>query len=209
MQNSRISDAGVARLAEYYRATSSLASGGRRYVSSQELGKTTGHSAAQVRKDLSCFGSFGSPGVGYDAADLSNQLAKILGKQKLKKVLLVGVGHLGSALFGYNRLRREGFYVVALFDNDRGKIGKKVGGTEVRPMEQLREVVTNEGINIGIVTVPASAAQRVADQLMESGIRAILNFAPTTVSAPRSVAVQNVDLSIELDRLSYMIGRLA
>jgi len=195
-------------LAEYYRAASNLASQGGRYISSQELGKTTGHSAAQVRKDLSCFGSFGSPGVGYDASDLSTQLGKILGKHKLKRVLLVGVGHLGSALFGYNRLRREGFHVVALFDNDRKKIGRKVSGTEIQPMEQVRRVVASEGIDIGIVTVPAPAAQRVADHLVESGIRAILNFAPTAVSTPRNVAVQNVDLSIELDRLSYIIGRL-
>jgi redox-sensing transcriptional repressor len=206
--DSKISDAGVARLAEYYRVAYGLAAIGRRYISSRQLGKTTGHSAAQVRKDLSCFGSFGSPGVGYDVADLSKQLGRILGKQKTKKVLLVGVGHLGSALFGYNRLRLEGFHVVALFDNDEKKIGKKVDGTEIRPMEEVREIAASEGIDIGIVTVPASAAQRVADQLVESGIRAILNFAPTTVSSPGGVAVQNVDLSIELDRLSYMIGRL-
>jgi redox-sensing transcriptional repressor len=207
-QDSKISNAGVVRLAEYYRVVSHLASSGRRYISSQELGKITSHSAAQVRKDLSCFGSFGSPGVGYYAADLSKQLGKILGKQKLKKVLLVGVGHLGNALFGYNRLRLEGFHVVALFDNDVRKIGRKIGGTEIRPMEDVKKIAASQGIDIGIVTVPASSAQRVVDQLIECGIRAILNFAPTTVSAPKEIAVQNVDLSIELDRLCYMIGCL-
>jgi len=207
-QEARISDAGVARLAQYYRVVSNLAPAGRRHLSSQELGRVTGHSAAQVRKDLSCFGSFGSPGVGYDVADLSRQLGRILGKQKEKKVLLVGVGHLGSALSGYNRLRKEGFNVVALFDKDRRKIGKKMASTIVRPMEDLRRVVASEGIDIGIVTVPASSAQRVVDQLIECGIKAILNFAPAAVSTPRNIAVQNVDLSIELDRLSYIIGYL-
>ncbi|MFQ5906782.1 MAG: redox-sensing transcriptional repressor Rex [bacterium] len=208
-QEARISDAGVARLAQYYRVVSNLGPPGRRHISSQELGRITGHSAAQVRKDLSCFGSFGSPGVGYDISDLSRQLGRILGKQKEKKVLLVGVGHLGSALFGYKRLRNEGFNVVALFDNDGKKIGKKMASTVVRPMEDLERVATTEGIDIGIVTVPASSAQRVVDQLIACGIKAILNFAPTTVSAPKNIAVQNVDLSIELDRLSYMIGCLS
>jgi redox-sensing transcriptional repressor len=204
----KISSAGVARLAEYYRVVSGLATSGSRFMSSEELGRVTGHSAAQVRKDLSCFGSFGSPGVGYDAADLSRQLGRILGKQKPKKVLLVGVGHLGSALFGYNRLRVEGFHVVALFDSDERKIGQKMGGTVVREMAELKNVVDKEGIDIGILTVPAPAAQRVAEKLIESGIKAILNFAPTAISAPRNVAVENVDLSIELDRLSYLIGCL-
>ncbi len=204
----KISSAGVVRLAEYYRVVSGLAASGTRCISSEELGRETGHSAAQVRKDLSCFGSFGSPGVGYDAADLSRQLGRILGKEKAKKVLLVGVGHLGSALFGYNRLRVEGFHVVALFDNDERKIGQMMGGTVIRDMGELKSVADREGIDIGILTVPASVAQRVTDKLVESGIKAILNFAPTTVSTPKNVAVENVDLSIELDRLSYLIGCL-
>lgn len=205
-QEMKISDPGVVRLAEYYRAVSNLKPSERRYVSSQELGNITGHSAAQVRKDLSCFGSFGSPGVGYAVTDLTRQLSRILSKDRAKKVLLVGVGHLGSALYGYNRLRLEGFHVVALFDNDKQKIGKKLASTVIRSMDHLQDVVAKEGIDIGILTVPASAAQQVADQLVECGIKAMLNFAPTTVSVPKGVAVENVDLSIELDKLSYRIG---
>ena len=202
----KISDPGVVRLAEYYRVVSNLKPSEKRYVSSQELGKVTGHSAAQVRKDLSCFGSFGSPGLGYEVVDLTRQLSRILGKDKHKKVLLVGVGHLGSALYGYNRLRIEGFHVVALFDNDKRKIGKEMASTVIRPMNLLRKVVAEEGIGIGILTVPAASAQQVADQLIECGIKAILNFAPTTISVPSGITVENVDLSIELDKLSYRIG---
>lgn len=205
-QQVKISDPGVVRLAEYYRVVSNLRPSQRGYVSSRELGKITGHSAAQVRRDLSYFGSFGSPGVGYEVADLTRQLSRILGKDKDKKVLLVGVGHLGSALHGYNRLRIEGFHVVALFDNDKRKIGKKMASTVIRPMDHLREVAVKEGIDIGILTVPASSAQQVADQLIECGIKAILNFAPTTVSVPKNIMVENVDLSIKLDKLSYKIG---
>ena len=205
-QEAKISDPGVVRLAEYYRVVSNLKPSERRYMSSQELGRVTGHSAAQVRKDLSCFGSFGSPGVGYEVADLTRQLSRILGKDKDKKVLLVGVGHLGSALYGYDRLRIEGFHVVALFDNDKNKIGKKIASTVIRPMDLLRKVVAEEGIDIGILTVPASSAQQVADQLIECGIKAMLNFAPATVSVPKGIMVENVDLSIELDKLSYKIG---
>jgi len=205
-QEVKISDPGVVRLAEYYRVVSNLKPSEKRYVSSQELGKVTGHSAAQVRKDLSCFGSFGSPGLGYEVVDLTRQLSRILGKDKHKKVLLVGVGHLGSALYGYNRLRIEGFHVVALFDNDKRKIGKEMASTVIRPMNLLRKVVAEEGIGIGILTVPAASAQQVADQLIECGIKAILNFAPTTISVPSGITVENVDLSIELDKLSYRIG---
>jgi redox-sensing transcriptional repressor len=207
-QDKKISDAGVVRLAQYYRVVRDPSPTARRCISSEELGKATGHSAAQVRRDLSCFGSFGNPGVGYDVVDLAVQLDRILGKDKEKKVLLVGVGHLGSALFGYNRLRMEGFHVVALFDNDRQKIGKRISSTTVRPMEDLKEVAAREGIGIGIITVPAASAQHVADQLVRSGIKAILNFAPAAVSAPKGIVVQNVDLSVELDKLSYKMGCL-
>ena len=199
----QIGTSAVARIALYYRVLNSLREDGVQYISSREMGEKTGNNAAQVRKDLSFLGHFGRPGVGYDLPDLHTKLSKILKKDVSRKIALVGVGNLGMALLSYNRFKEEGYLFSAIFDNDRRKIGSKRGGVIVQDISELKPALLKEKINIGIVTVPPSVCQKVVDDLIEVGVRAILNFAPARVTAPNHINLQNVDLSIELDRLSF------
>ncbi|MCH7760129.1 redox-sensing transcriptional repressor Rex [candidate division TA06 bacterium] len=201
----QIGPSGVTRIALYYRVLSSLTEEGVRYVSSEELGERTGNNAAQVRKDLSYFGNFGKPGVGYDLTDLQDKLSQILRKEDSRKMALVGVGNLGSALLSYDRFKEEGFQITAIFDNDRRKIGCQRGGLVIQDVTELKPILSKDGISIGIVTVPSAATQKVVDELIEVGVRAILNFAPSRVTVPDFIILQNVDLSIELDRLSFFL----
>ena len=202
-----IATRGVPRLAFYYRTLLGFEENQQEIVSSEELGRKTGHTASQVRRDLASFGSFGIPGTGYRVKELRKKLGRILGKDKTWKVALVGVGNLGSALLAYNGFTPQGFRIVAAFDNDLRKIGKKWENIEIEDIRDLKEVVSSRNIKIGIVAVPASNAQEVVEELVKSGVRAILNFAPTRVSVPEDVEVEDVDLSIELDRLSYFLEK--
>ena len=203
-----IGSSGVARIALYYRVLNSLTEEGVKYISSQELGERTGNNAAQVRKDLSFFGNFGRPGVGYDLNELRTKLSRILRKDTSRKMALVGVGNLGSALLSYNRFKEEGFQISAIFDNDRRKIGSQRGGLEIQDVSELKPTLVREGISIGIITVPPQASQKVVDDLVDIGVRAVLNFAPSRVTVPNHIILQNVDLSIELDRLSFFLENM-
>jgi redox-sensing transcriptional repressor len=203
----QIATRGVPRLAIYYRTLLRLEENRQEIVSSEELGRKTGHTDSQIRRDLASFGNFGIPGIGYKVKELRKKLGKILGKDKNWKVALVGVGNLGSALLAYNGFAPQGFHIAAAFDNDLRKIGKKWKNIEIQNVRDLKEIISSQNIKIGIVAVPASGAQEVVEELLRSGVRAILNFAPTRVSVPEGVEVENVDLSIELDRLSYFLEK--
>ncbi len=198
----------VARLPIYLRSLVSLAGRGVQIVSSEELAQLAGTNAAQLRKDLSYLGEFGTRGVGYDVDQLINEVSKWLGLLRDRTAVIVGMGRLGGALVGYPGFSQKGFRVVAVFDQDPIKVGKMVNGLVVRHITELKTVVTqNGGADIGIIATPASAAQAVAEQLIDSGIRAILNFAPVTIEVPEDVIVRQVDLSVELQILSYYLQK--
>lgn len=202
----RLSTSGIYRLALYSRYLSSLDRSRNEYVSSQELADTTGHSAAQVRKDLTHYGSLGEPGKGYEIGKLESLLMDLFGKKDCRNVVLVGVGNLGMALISYKGLQLQNFKIVAAFDRDIRKIGRHVGGVLIHGVEELGSIVANTGVDMAIVCVPARSAQQVVDTLVAVGIKAILNFAPaSTLNIPDGVAVQNVDMSMELDRLYYLL----
>ena len=201
----KISSTGIERLALYYRYLTSLRGSEQKFISSEELAKAVGHTAAQVRRDLSCFGTFGTPGKGYNMVELEAKLSEILGKEKLWNVVLVGVGNLGSALLAYKGFRSQHYTVAAAFDHDIRKIGKHLEGLEIQDIRDLADWIPQTGAKIGIVSVPGDAAQEVVDALVSAGIRGILNFAPARVTVPEGITLQYVDLSIELDRLCYLL----
>lgn len=175
-------------------------------VSSSQLAERTGATSAQVRKDLSLFGSFGKRGRGYDVAALAATLEDILGLSRRWRVGLVGVGKIGAALLGYRDMLRRGFEVVAAFDIEPDKIGREVFGVTVSPLSELAEVVRERGVEIAIVATPPEAAPEIAEQLVDAGIGAILNFAPTELKEIEQVPVRTVDVVLELEGLSYLLG---
>ena len=160
---------------------------------------------AQIRKDLSYFGRFGKQGRGYNVKRLSQELRSILGLNRQWNAGLVGVGRLGRAIIAYPGFKPEGFHVVAAFDADPSVVGSSVGGIDVRPIEQIKETVAELGIQIGIVAVPASNAQSVFDALVESGIKAILNYAPVAPQVPLDVKVRGVDPVLALQSMTYFL----
>jgi redox-sensing transcriptional repressor len=174
-------------------------------VSSEALSKAARVKSTQLRKDLTYFGQFGTRGLGYDVEQLSRMISDLLGTNSLQPVILVGVGNLGLALLSYKGFEQEGFEIVAAFDLESSRKREKPAGTPVYPMDQLPEVVQNSGVKMPIIAVPASAAQEVANHLIEAGITGILNFAPIVLHVPEEVMVNNVNLAIELENLSYFI----
>lgn len=194
----------VQRLPVYLHCLESLPPSQTR-ISSDELASLAGVSPAKVRKDLSFLGTFGVRGVGYDAEHLRFQIRIELGLERNWSVVIVGVGNLGRALANYAGFDDRGFDVVGLFDADPAKIGSKVDGTVVESLDDLEACVESHGATIGIITTPAEAAQEVAEALTEAGIRSILNFAPTVIKAQEGVAVRRVDLSTELQVLSFFL----
>jgi|HigsolmetaAR206D_1030411.scaffolds.fasta_scaffold01526_8 AT-rich DNA-binding protein len=202
-------EATVARLPEYLRALHILAENGNDTVSSEELAAAAGVNSAKLRKDLSQLGSYGTRGVGYDVALLIDQIEFVLGLTQRRAVALVGVGNLGHALAGYAGFASRGFRIAALFDADPARIGEEINGLVVRHIDDLPQVVAEEGIAIGVITTPASAAQSVADRLVAAGVTSILNFAPCVLSVPDGVDVRKVDLAIELQILSFHEHRKA
>jgi redox-sensing transcriptional repressor len=180
---------------------------GVKTVSSQELATRFHLNSAQLRKDLAYFGEFGIRGIGYDVVSLRAEIQRILGLDREWRLVLVGFGNLGSALFHYRGFARQGFRISAIVDDDPGKIGRLVDGLAILPLAELPRVVRTASIQIGVVAVPAEAAQPVADRLVQAGVRAILNFAPARVKVPREVRLQNVDLSIELEHLSFHLAQ--
>ncbi|GAC1474027.1 MAG: redox-sensing transcriptional repressor Rex [Isosphaeraceae bacterium] len=195
----------VGRVSLYLRQLETFQRQGYSTVSSSQLGAALAINNAQVRKDLAFFGQFGYPGIGYRIEELIAALRHILGIDRDWPLALVGLGNLGRALLKYRGFRTRGFHIVALFDNDPNKIGQTHDGLTVEPIEGLRRIVPSLGISLAVLSVPAEAAQRVADLLVSSGIHGILNFAPLPLNVPPSVNVVAVDLSVQLEHLAYKV----
>ncbi|MCX6359269.1 MAG: redox-sensing transcriptional repressor Rex [Armatimonadetes bacterium] len=191
------------RLATYLKCLHDVAQAGVTTISSAALQEMAGINASQFRKDLSYFGEFGRPGVGYHVADLHDRITAILHMDVDQRMVLVGAGNLGAALAGYPGLTEERLHLVAAFDNDPAKIGRKLWHLEVRPIESMGEVNAALGARIGIIAVPRSAAQAVAGTMIAAGILAILNFAPIILRVPPAVLVRNVSVTQELSVLCY------
>lgn len=203
MGRPKISDSAVRRLSLYLRSLRELSRSGVELVSSRDLAARCGATSAQIRKDLSLFGSFGKRGRGYSVAELVGTLEEILGLRRRWRVGLVGVGKIGSALLGYRGFEGRGFDLVAAFDVAPGKVGTRIGGVEVSPVSDLERVVRAREVEIGIVATPPGAAQEVAGRLWAAGVEAVLNFAPVKLEAPAGVAVRTVDVVLELEGLCY------
>jgi redox-sensing transcriptional repressor len=195
----------VYRLSLYYRALQRLKQNAIDTVSSAALAKAAGVKPTQLRKDLTYFGQFGTRGLGYNVGALSKRLTDVLGTTTLQPVILVGAGNLGSALLRYPGFAKEGFEVVAAFDLEVSKTRARMLGVKVLPMTKLGEFVIEQGVKMAILTVPATVAQEVTNVLVGAGVLAILNFAPIILQVPDKVVVNNVDLAIELENLSYFI----
>ena len=198
----------MARLPVYLRCLMELAATEVITVSSDRLAEGCGVNAAKVRKDLSHLGSYGTRGVGYDVELLLAQISRELGLTRDWPVAIVGLGNLGHALANYRGFGARGYRVVALFDADPARVGERIDGITVSHMDDLAAVAAAEGIAIAVLAVPAPVAQLVTDQLVAAGVRSILNFAPTMVSVPEGIALRKVDLSIELQILTFYAQRL-
>lgn len=204
-----IPDATVARLPVYLRALTGLRDRGVVTCSSNELAELVGVNPAKLRKDLSHLGSYGTRGVGYEVEFLCHQIAREIGQTQDWNVVIVGVGHLGTALSSYQGFSTRGIRVAALVDADPDRVGRVVSGVEVTALADLPRLVAEQGVAIGIIATPGDAAQSVADALVAAGITSILNFAPALVQVPDGVDVRQVDLSIELQILAYHQQRKA
>lgn len=201
----KIPEATITRLSVYSRYLKDLEKKRVVTISSSEIAEGVGVSSAQVRKDLAYFGEFGTKGVGYNVKDLLSYIRKILGLNKTWNLILIGAGNLGSALVTYQEFKDRGFNIVGVFDNDLVKIGKQIADLKVLPVEDLPDIIEKYDVRIGIIAVPAKAAQSVADVLVKNGIKAILNFAPINIHLPKDIAIQNVDLSIKLEALTFSL----
>jgi len=197
----------IRRLSVYTRCLLQLEEDGVKTVSSQELAERFNLNSAQVRKDLAYFGEFGVRGIGYYVSGLKAELQRILGLDREWAVALVGFGNLGSALFNYKGFTRQGFRIAAIFDEDPSKVTRDVESTPIFSSRELGREIKARGIQIAIMAVPAEAAQPVADLLVSAGIRAILNFAPARLKVPKDVRLKHVDLSIELETLSFYLAK--
>jgi len=197
----------IHRLSVYTRCLLQLEEDGVKTISSQEMADRFNLNSAQVRKDLAYFGEFGVRGIGYYVAGLKAELQRILGLDRQWPVVLVGFGNLGSALFHYRGFGRQGFRIAAIVDDDPRKVTREVESVPIVHSRDLAREVKARGIQIAIVAVPAESAQPVTDQLVSAGIRAILNFAPARLKVPREVRLKNVDLSIELETLSFYLAQ--
>jgi redox-sensing transcriptional repressor len=195
----------IYRLSIYLRCLARLRENGLGTVSSEALAKAAGVKPTQLRKDLAYFGTFGTRGLGYDVADLSQKISDELGTSSLQPVILVGVGNLGLALLSYRGFEKEGFEIVAAFDADPRRKRDKDIKQPLLAMNDLKKFVADNGVKMAILSVPAASAQTVANQLIEAGVMGILNFSPIVLAVPEDVMVNNVNLAIELENLSYFI----
>lgn len=203
MRERAIPEATVARLPLYLRSLVEMHERGLATVSSEGLADAAGVNSAKVRKDLSYLGSYGTRGVGYDVEYLIYQISRELGLTQDWNCVIVGVGNLGHALANYRGFTARGFRIVALVDSDERKVGEKVGDMEIEHFEDLERIAKERQVSIGIVATPAGAAQDAADRLVGAGVQSILNFAPAVISVPDDVSLRKVDLSIELQILSF------
>jgi redox-sensing transcriptional repressor len=206
MKYHKIPDETVRRLPIYLRGLMVSADQGHEHISSQLLADSVGVDAWQIRKDLSYFGDFGTPGVGYNIERLARGIKKTLRLDAIRRAALVGVGDLGSALLAYPGFRMYGLDIVAAFDSDSGKIGQVVNGVEIEDVARIDTLKQRE-ISLAIVAVPRSAAQITVDSLVAAGVKGILNFAPCKLRAPRRVKVITLDIAMELARLPYYMPR--
>ena len=205
MNARKIPDIIIGRLPVYLRALQRMADMGLKTTSSQELGEHVGISAAQIRKDISQFGEFGKQGTGYSIEYLLNKLREILKVEHIWDVIVVGAGDMGHAVANYQGFMNRGFNVVAIFDNDKSKVGQTIGSFTVEDTEVMNDRIKELGVKIAMLTVPAASAQIVADQLVQAGVRAILNYAPISLNVPGNVKVQYIDPSIQLQRMTYYL----
>ena len=205
MNADKIPDIIIGRLPVYLRALQQLSEKGIQTTSSQELGEIIGISAAQIRKDISQFGEFGKQGTGYSIPFLIERLRDILKVDRGWEVVIVGMGDIGHALARYNGFANRGFHISMVFDNDPKKVGQKVGDYEILDTALLAEKLKQNKIKIAMLTVPATAAQSTADQLVKAGIKAILNYAPTSLNVPPNVHVQYIDPVTHLQRMTYYL----
>jgi redox-sensing transcriptional repressor len=197
----------IERLPLYLNVLIQLRQDGAGTVSSARLGEMTDVNPAQIRRDLTHFGSFGRRGVGYDVVMLIDRIQKILGSDHTHRIVLVGAGNLGSAIANYNGLRKHGFIVSAVFDNDPARVGTRLGDLVVRDANEMARVVAEQGVRIGVLAVPPEVAQRVADELAATGIRVILNYTPVVVRVPAGVTLHNTDPVQELLHTLYYLSK--
>ncbi|MCC7118985.1 MAG: redox-sensing transcriptional repressor Rex [Anaerolineales bacterium] len=205
MKAEKIPDIIVGRLPIYLRALQRMADNGLKTTSSQELGERVGISAAQIRKDISQFGDFGKQGTGYSIEYLLNKLREILKVDRVWDVVLVGAGDMGHALVNYQGFKNRGFRIAAIFDADKNKVGRKVGEFVIEDAENLVEKVKALDVKVAMLTIPATAAQAVAEKLVQAGVKAILNYAPISLNVPDHVKVQYIDPSTHLQRMTYYL----
>jgi redox-sensing transcriptional repressor len=196
----------VRRLSLYLRQLEAFKKKDRRTISSKQLGESLGLTDAQVRKDFAYFGQFGHPGIGYRVDDLIGQVRRILGTDKTWNVILVGAGNLGRALSAYRGFEAKGFRLIAVFDNDPTKVGKRLGPFMIQPLEAVPDTIEKQGVKLAMLAVPAEQAQAVADQLIDAGVRGLLNFAPVSLTVPPQVALNSVDLAVQLEQLSFQVS---
>lgn len=201
----RIADSTVRRLSLYLRFLEEFEEQGIQTVSSKALAARGGTTSAQVRKDLSFFGSFGKRGLGYAVPELVSKLRDILGLRRTYRVVVMGAGKIGSALAHYRGFAQRGFHIAAVYDSDASKAGKMWNGLRVRHAADLEQDLAREPVDIAIIVTPAESAQRVVDRLVRAGVRAILNFAPARLEVPDTVIVKNVNMALELEALSFAL----
>lgn len=203
---SEIPDIVIGRLPVYLRALTHMAGDEDKVTtSSHELGRKLGISSAQIRKDLSHFGEFGKQGTGYHIDYLITQLRQILNLEQEWPVVLVGAGYLGHALAHYNGFQHRGFRITWIFDNDPAKIGQEMGEAIVQPIDELVDTISQNGVKVAILSVPAAVAQEIADLLIEAGVRAILNYAPTNLNVPPDIQVRYSDPVLQMQRMTYYL----
>jgi redox-sensing transcriptional repressor len=196
----------VKRLSLYLRELETGSEQDLQTISSKQLGKVLGLTDAQVRKDLAYFGQFGHPGIGYKVSELTDRLRAILQTDRTWHTAIVGAGKVGRALMAYERFHRKGFEIAAVFDSNPKVIGQEIAGHSVRPMSDLPQLVRDRDIKIGIITVPAEAAQPVVDALINAGVTGILNFAPVRLEVRDAVSITSVDFSVSLEQLAFQIS---
>ena len=201
----RIADSTVRRLSAYLRFLEDFETRGLTTISSEELAKLGGTTSAQVRKDLSFFGSFGKRGLGYTVPELAGRLREILGLGREWRVVIIGAGKIGAALAQYRGFRQRGFTILAAYDNNPDKVGKKLEGIPVRDIALLDRDIQRDKPDIVVLTVPGDEAQNVLDRVIRAGIKAILNFAPAQLHAPSDVTVKTVNMAMELEGLSFAL----
>jgi len=202
----KIADSTVRRLSLYLRYLEDFEHRGQATVSSDALATRGGTTSAQVRKDLSFFGSFGKRGLGYPVGDLARRLREILGLTRRYQLAVVGAGKIGGALVQYRGFRLRGFDIVAIFDSDPAKIGRTFDGLEVRDVAGLESALAGQPVDMGVIVVPGEQAQAIADRLVAAGVKAILNFAPAQLAVPDEVSLKNVNLALELEALSFTLA---